>query len=126
MGAGLPLVQALDVAAGTLTDAGAAEDVGRAREDVVTGSSLAAALGRASALPFLFLQIVALGEESGRLQEMLGRGAVAAEEQLERSTTRMVRLVEPALIVGFGLVAGFVALSLLQAIYGMRIEGFTP
>lgn len=126
LGAGLPLVQALDVAAGTLTDAGAAEDVARAREDVVTGSSLAAALGRAAAFPFLFLQIVELGEESGRLQDMLTRGADVAEEQLERSLTRMVRLVEPTLIVGFGIVAGFVALSLLQAIYGMRIEGFTP
>jgi general secretion pathway protein F len=126
LGAGLPLVQALDVAAGTLTDAGAAEDVARAREDVVTGSSLAAALGRAAAFPFLFLQIVELGEESGRLQDMLARGADVAEEQLERSLTRMVRLVEPTLIVGFGIVAGFVALSLLQAIYGMRIEGFTP
>jgi len=126
LGAGLPLVQALDVAAGTLTDAGAAQDVAKAREDVVTGSNLASALGHSAAFPYLFLQMVALGEESGRLQEMLGRGANAAEDQLERSLTRMVRLVEPTLIVVFGVVAGFVALSLLQAIYGMRIEGLTP
>ena len=126
LNAGLPLTQALDVAAGTLVDAGASEDVSRAREEVVTGGALAAALGRARAFPYLFLQMVALGEESGRLEEMLERGATISEEQVERSLGRLVRLLEPALIVTFGIVAGFVAISLLQAIYGMRIEGFSP
>lgn len=124
--AGLPLVQALEVAADTLSDAGGAEDVARAREDVVGGTTLATGLGRAAAFPYLFLQMVSLGEESGRLVDMLGRGADTAEEQLERSLSRMVQLVEPTLIVAFGVMAGFVALSLLQAIYGMRIEGFMP
>lgn len=126
LGAGLPLVQALEVAERTLVDAGAVEDVTRAREEVVTGGTLSSALGRAAAFPYLFLQMVALGEESGRLEEMLERGAHTSEEQLERSLTRLVRLLEPALIVTFGIVAGWVAMSLLQAIYGMRIEGFTP
>jgi len=124
LASGLPAVRALEIASSSLSDAGAKEDVANARDEVETGVSLSVALGRARAFPYLFHQMVAVGEESGRLQEMLDRAAGVAEESLERALARMVRLVEPTLIVLFGIIAGFVALSLLQAIYGMRVEGF--
>lgn len=121
---GLPILTSLDVAAHTLTDAAAAEQVTRAREEVQAGVTLAQALGRGSAFPFLFHQMVELGEEAGRLPEMLERAAGAAEQTLERGLDRMVRLVEPAMIVFFGGIAGLVAVSLLQAIYGIQVTGF--
>lgn len=123
LGSGLPILNSLDVAAEGLADTAAAEEVRRAREELRTGQRLAPALGRGLAFPYVFLQMVALGEEGGRLPEMLDRGAAVAEQDLERSLNRLVRLVEPMIIVAFGGIIGLVALALLQAIYGVRIGG---
>jgi type II secretory pathway component PulF len=121
---GLPIVAALDAASASLADPAAAAEVASARRDVRTGRSLADALGDGRAFPPLFLRMTSLGEESGRLPEMLHRAASVAEDELERRLERMVRLVEPTLVVVFGVVVGFVALSLLQAIYGVRLQSF--
>ncbi|MEE9280667.1 MAG: type II secretion system F family protein [Myxococcota bacterium] len=121
---GLPILPALDISASGLADAAAAAEVMRAREEVQAGVRLALALRRGRAFPYVFLQMVELGEESGQLAQMLERAATAAEQELERGLERLVRLVEPAMIVVFGAAAGFIALSLLQAVYGIRMDAF--
>ena len=123
LGSGLPILPALEIAAGSQADAAVAEEVLRAREEVRAGDRLAASLRRGGVFPFLFLQMVDVGEEGGRLPDMLERSAGAMEAELERGIDRMLRLVEPAMILAFGGIVGFVALSLLQAIYGIRPEG---
>ncbi len=124
LNSGLPILPSLDVAANSLVDSAAARQVHQAREEVRAGNRLASALGRGSAFPYLFLQMVELGEEGGLLPEMLERAATAAEQELQRGLEQLVRLIEPAMIIVFGAVAGFVALSLLQAIYGVRLDAF--
>jgi type II secretory pathway component PulF len=121
---GLPIVPALDASSASLADPAAADEVAAARRRVQTGRSLADALSEGRAFPPLFLRMTALGEEGGRLPEMLHRASDVAEDELERRMERLVRLVEPTLVVVFGLVVGFVALSLLQAIYGVRLQSF--
>jgi general secretion pathway protein F len=124
LGSGLPILPALEVAAEAQADAAVAAEVLRAREEVRAGDRLAASLRRTGIFPFLFVQMVEVGEEGGRLPEMLDRGAAAMEGELERRLDRMLRLLEPLLIVVFGGIVGFVALSLLQAIYGIRADAF--
>lgn len=68
-------------------------------------------------LPPLALQLVAAGEESGSLDRMFALIAERQREEAERTLRVLVRLVEPLLIVLLGLVVGFVALAMLQAIY---------
>lgn len=121
---GLPILPALEAASQSMTDPVASEDVETVRERVKAGEGLAGALRDARAFPPLFLRMAALGEESGRLTEMLERAATVAEDQLDRSLDTLVRFVEPAMIVLFGGVVAFVALSLLQAIYGIRLQAF--
>jgi type II secretory pathway component PulF len=120
---GLPIMAALEVAAAAQSDGAVAGEILRAREDVRAGDRLAAALRRSSVFPFLLVQMLEVGEEGGRLPEMLDRAADAMEAELERGLDRLVRLVEPVMIVVFGGIVGAVALSLLQAIYGIRPEG---
>jgi len=67
---------------------------------------------------------VAVGEEAARLEEFLLKAADILEEKTERVLQRLVTLLEPALIVFFGGVVGFVALSLFQAIYGINAGSF--
>lgn len=123
LGSGTAILPALEIAASSQADGAVAAEVLSAREEVRAGGRLAAALRGGAAFPFLFVQMTAVGEEGGRLPEMLERAAEAMEGELERGLDRLVRLVEPAMILLFGLLVGFVALSLLQAVYGIQAEG---
>jgi type II secretory pathway component PulF len=71
-------------------------------------------------LPPLALQLLAAGEESGRLAPLALRAADAYDAEVRRSLRAAVGLVEPLLIVLFGAVVGFVALAMLQAIYAIN------
>jgi general secretion pathway protein F len=120
LASGLPILPALEIAAQSQADGAVGQAVLQAREEVRAGGLLGAALRRGGVFPFLFVQMVEVGEQGGRLPDMLERAAASMESSLERGLERMVRLVEPAMILFFGAVVGFVALSLLQAIYGIR------
>lgn len=121
---GLPILPALEASADSLADPAVSGRIREARERIRAGGSLGDALRGAGVFPTLFVQMTSVGEEGGRLPEMLDRAAKVAEEELERGMERLVRLVEPALVVTFGAVVAFVALSLLQAIYGIRLKVF--
>ena len=84
------------------------------------GGTLAPAL--AGTLPPLALQMLAVGEESGQLETLCLRVADAYDGDVRRSLRTMIALIEPAMILGFGLLVGFVALAMLQAIYGINLN----
>jgi general secretion pathway protein F len=69
-------------------------------------------------------QLVALGEEAGRLSDFLLKAAELQERRTERALERLVALAEPAMIVVFGGIVALVALALLQAIYGVNAGSF--
>ena len=74
----------------------------------------------ANALPPLAVQLLAAGEASGALAALSSRAADALEAETQRELSKAVTLIEPVLILGFGGLIGFVALGLLQAIYGIN------
>jgi len=118
--AGMPLLPALDAAREAAGDLAIAERITRSRERVVQGAALATALEREGALSAGALQLVAVGESSGRVAEMaLSAGNLAAQEA-ERGLRTLVTALEPALIVAFGGLVAFTAAALLQAVYSLR------
>jgi type II secretory pathway component PulF len=118
--AGMPLLHALDAAREAAGDLAIGERIVRSRERVVQGATLGGALEREGALTASALQLVKVGESSGRLAEMaLGAGNLAAQEG-ERGLRTLVTVLEPALIVAFGGVVAFTAAALLQAVYSLR------
>jgi type II secretory pathway component PulF len=123
LAAGMPLLPALDAARDAAGDLALAERLGRARERVAAGAPLAPSLQREGALAPSALQLVAVGESSGRLGEMTQRAGDLAAQEAERGLRTLVTLIEPALIVGFGGVVAFVAMALLQAVYSVRPGG---
>ncbi len=120
---GAPVLPALDDTRGCLADPVAREAVGRVRTRVREGSTLHRALAQEGLFPRELEQLVALGEEAGRLADFLLKAAELLERRTARSVERMVALAEPAVIVGFGGIIAVVALSLLQAIYGINAGG---
>jgi type II secretory pathway component PulF len=121
---GAPLLSALDDAIDSLNDPVAKDDVTRIRTKVREGSTLKAAVAEGTLFPSLLSQLIAVGEDSGRLRDFLSKAADIFEDKTERATQRLVTLAEPAMIVTFGSVVAFVALSLLQAIYGVNASSF--
>ena len=124
LGGGAPLLTALDDATESIGDPIARDDVARIRTRVREGASLRQAISEGPLFPPLLAQLVAVGEEAGRLREFLLKSADIFEDRTERSTQRLATLAEPAMIVVFGVIVAFVALSLLQAIYGINAGSF--
>lgn len=124
LGGGAPLLTALDDTVESLGDPVARADVERIRTAVREGSSLKAAVSAGGLFPPLLSQLIGVGEESGRLREFLIKSAEIFEERTERATQRLATLAEPVMIVIFGAVVATIALSLLQAIYGINATTF--
>jgi type II secretory pathway component PulF len=107
-----------------MTDSVAQAETDRIRGRVREGSSLHSAIAEGGLFPPVLAQLVALGEDAGRLADFLLKAAELLERKTERTLERLVALVEPAMIVGFGGVVAVVALALLQAIYGVNAASF--
>jgi len=124
LGGGAPLLAALADAQESLADPVARDEAARIRLRVREGAALHQAIAEGTLFPAILTQVVAVGEEAARLEEFLLKAADILEEKTERVLQRLVTLLEPALIVFFGGVVGFVALSLFQAIYGINAGSF--
>ena len=119
---GVPALPALRIARASVTNLIVQAGVDRAAGALAEGSALAPAL--AGTLPPLALQMIAVGEESGRLEELCLRVADSYDGEVRRALRTGVALLEPALILAFGALVGFVALAMLQAIYGINLKTF--
>ena len=117
LGSGRPVLASLSAARGTVTNLALGESLENATEAVAHGQRLNTAL--AGSLPPLATELLAVGEESGRLDELCLRIADSYDTEVKRTLRAAVGIIEPVLIVVFGLIVGFIALALLQAIYGL-------
>jgi general secretion pathway protein F len=116
--AGVAVLPAMGLARDVVANQSLRNDLRRAEERVRSGSTIADALS--GLLPPLTQRLLEAGETSGDVAGMARRAAEAADGELQRVLTRAVALIEPVMILGFGGVVGFVALALLQAIYGLN------
>src|SRR5581483_7041874 len=117
---GVPLAPALRSGAAACGDAAVELRVLHARERIVHGEPIGSALEAQGALTPLTLRLVRAGEASGQLADLLRHAASLEQEYAERIVRGTVRLIEPLLIIGFGVVVAVVAGALLQALYSIR------
>ncbi|MEO7999713.1 MAG: type II secretion system F family protein [Gemmatimonadaceae bacterium] len=115
---GVDLLSAMQLARGTVSNAALQMQLEQAESQVRNGSSLSAST--ANTLPPLAVQLLNAGEASGALAVLSSRAADALDAEVQRQLSKAVTLIEPILILGFGALIGFVALGLLQAIYGVN------
>jgi general secretion pathway protein F len=86
---------------------------------VKEGKGIAGPLSEAKVLPPLALSMMKVGEETGQLDTMLIKVANAYEKSLREAVKRFISILEPAIILGMGLVIGFIVISLLVAIFSI-------
>src|SRR6476646_2351168 len=124
LGGGAPLLTALDDTIESIGDPVARDDAVRIRTRVREGTSLKGAVSEGTLFPPMLAQLIGVGEDAGQLRVFLMKAADIFEERTERATQRLATMAEPAMIVIFGVIVAFVALSLLQAIYGINANSF--
>ena len=115
---GVPALPALQIARNASSNLALQEGFDRAATAVAEGGALAPALQ--GTLPPLALQMIAAGEESGRLEDLCLHVAATYDGEVRRAVRAAVAMLEPVLILVFGALVGFVALAMLQAIYGIN------
>ena len=116
VGGGVPLLSALVSAARVMTNMVLREAVEQAVERVREGASLARALGETRAFPPLLIHMVASGEVSGKLEQMLNRAAHLETQALERRLAVFLTLLEPVMILVMGGVVLMIVLAILLPI----------
>lgn len=120
VGGGVPLLSALGSGARVMTNVVMKEAVERAMERVREGTSLARALGETKVFPPLLIHMVASGEVSGKLEQMLNRSAHLETQALERRLAVFLTLLEPAMILFMGGVVLMIVLAVLMPIITMN------
>jgi type IV pilus assembly protein PilC len=110
---GIPLVQALDVAARSVSNRFIARELDTVSQSVREGQSLAGTMRRSGVFPDVAVKMTEVGEATGALQDMLNSVADFYDEELETNLERFVTLVEPVLLI----VLGIVIAGLLLALY---------
>ncbi|HEX5364403.1 MAG TPA: type II secretion system inner membrane protein GspF, partial [Gallionella sp.] len=116
VGGGVPLLSALASGARVMTNMVLREAVEHAIERVREGSGLARALGETHAFPPLLIHLIASGEVSGKLEQMLKRAAQLETQALERRLTVFLTLLEPVMILVMGGIVLLIVLAILLPI----------
>ena len=114
---GVPALRSLQLVAPSLGDPRLRRQMSRVCEQVAVGERLSSSLQTHAALPLFFVKMIAIGEESGRLDEVLGEIARAYLQQIEADITVISSLIEPVMILGLGGVLGTIVLSILLPIF---------
>ncbi len=117
--AGVPLVDALEIVSGATGNAVYDDAASRIREDIAVGHQLQLAMQQTNVFPNMVIQMAAIGEESGSLDEMLVKVAEAYEEEVNNAVDALSSLLEPLIIVFVGVVVGTMVIAMYLPIFKM-------
>ncbi len=119
---GVPLLRAMEITRNVLGNVELMRVVEEASASIREGESIAAPLKRSGKFPPIVTHMIAIGERSGQLEEMLENVAIAYDAQVETRVATMTALLEPMMIVVMGGISGGIAFSILMPL--MRINEF--
>ena len=117
--AGLPAIEALDGAAGACGNRIYEAAIRQVRDDVATGQGLRRAMSYLEALPPTLVQMIGVGEETGRLSEMCSHLADRYDDELQTAADRLGALLEPLLMAILGVLIGGLVLAMYLPIFRM-------
>jgi len=124
LASGVPLLTAMDIVKNIVSNTLLADVIDKARDAIREGESIAAPLRRSGQFPPLVYHMIAIGERSGQLEEMLQNVARSYEAQVEMRVGALTSLLEPVMIVAMGGGVAFIVFSILMPI--MQLNTFVP
>ncbi|MEM7764460.1 MAG: type II secretion system F family protein [Pseudomonadota bacterium] len=117
--AGVPLVEALESVAGATGNIVYENAVREMRDEVSTGQRLQQAMENTDLFPNMVIQMIAVGEESGQLDEMSGKVADFFEEDVDNAVDNMSSLIEPLIMAILGVLVGGLVIAMYLPIFKM-------
>ncbi len=117
--AGVPLVEALDSVAGATGNIVYEKGVMKMRDEVATGQRLQRAMENTQLFPNMVIQMIAVGEESGSLDDMSGKVADFYEEEVDNAVDSMSSLLEPLIMAILGVLVGGLVIAMYLPIFKM-------
>lgn len=117
---GMPLVEAMHIASGVVSNQWLQRALTEATQRVSEGISLHISLGKVGQMPPMLLHMVAAGEQSGTLDTMLGRVADFQQSEVERVVSALVKLFEPLMLLLMGGVVLFIVMAILLPMLSMN------
>ncbi|WP_394778441.1 type II secretion system F family protein [Undibacterium sp.] len=115
--AGVPLVESLDSVGGAAGNAVYLDATVKIQTEVSTGTSLTVSMQNANVFPNMVTQMVAIGEESGSLDAMLGKVADFYEEEVDEAVANLSSLMEPFIMVILGVIIGGLVVAMYLPIF---------
>lgn len=116
---GVPVLRALEIVADTTGNRVVSATVVRARESIKEGEKISTPLFASKIFPVMVTQMIAIGEETGRLDQMLTKVSNFYDDEVDNTLKGLTSLIEPLMIVGLGLIVGFIAVSVISPIYSL-------
>jgi type IV pilus assembly protein PilC len=120
---GLPLVPSLEVAARSIDSRQIGNAVFAGVETVREGKGLSTSLAGTKVFPELAIEMIEVGESTGALPQMLNSVAEFFEEDVQTNLTAAMSLIEPAILIGMGLVVVTILISLYYPIFSLSAAG---
>ncbi len=117
LSSGVPIMQALEIVGKASGNEIIAMTVTKVRESIREGESIASPLGASGLFPPMVTQMVAVGEETGNLDAMLGKIADFYDTEVEYLLASLTSMLEPIMIVGMGGIVGFIVISVFLPLY---------
>ena len=117
---GVPILKAMGIVREVVGNEVLARALDGAGEAVGAGKSIAEPLAASGVFPPIVTHMIAVGETSGRLEEMLQNVADSYDGEVENSVVALVSLLEPAMIIALGGVVGFIVFAILMPIFEMN------
>jgi general secretion pathway protein F len=117
---GVPLLAAMEIVRNVVNNILIGEAIRKAGKDVEEGKGLSGPLTQSGIFPPLVTEMIAVGEQSGSLENMLNRIATAYETEAQADIMVMTSLLEPAMIIVMALLVAFIVFSILLPIFEMN------
>ena len=119
LGTGVPMLDALDICSEAVNNYWIGLSIKKATEKVKGGKALSVAIKSEDYILPLVPQMIKIGEQSGKIDEMMGKAAQVYEEELDEEIKALSVAIEPILMVVLAIVAGSMVAAILIPIYGM-------
>ena len=116
---GVPLLAGLSILKDTMGNVVFRDAIEIVARDLKEGRGMAKPMNEANVFPKLAVQMIAVGEETGQLDEMLFQVADVYDREVAAAVKRALALIEPIMIVGLALIIGGIIMSLLVAMFGL-------
>jgi len=117
--AGVPILEALDTVAETAGNVVIEEVILSSKDSIEQGQTLTAPLEASKIFPIMVTQMISIGEQTGSLEEMLGKIADFYEEEVDTAVDNMQQLMEPVIMAFLGVVIGGLVISMYLPIFQM-------